>query len=141
MIVLDASVLIAHLEQADSHHARATALLSAYADQDLGVSPLTLAEVLVGPARSDRLAQAQTALRMLDILTVPLSDDAPARLATLRATTRLRLPDCCVLLAVETAAGELATFDERLAAAASELGYTVRSVIGPVAVRHRSRFH
>jgi predicted nucleic acid-binding protein len=127
VIVLDASVLIAHLEQADSHHDRATALLSEFADQDLGISPLTLAEVLVGPARSDRLAQAQTVLRMLDVLTVPLSDDAPARLATLRATTRLRLPDCCVLLAAEAVAGEVATFDERLAAAASELGYTVRS--------------
>lgn len=127
MIVLDASVLIAHLESADAHHDRATALLVATADQDLGISPLTLAEVLVGPARNDRLAPAQSALRALGVETVPLAAEAPVRLASLRAATRLRLPDCCVLLAAETAAGEVATFDERLAEAASDLGFEVHS--------------
>lgn len=127
MIVLDASVLIAHLEEADVHHDRATVLLSALADHDFGISPLTLAEVLVGPARSDRLINAQSALRMLEVVTVPLSDDAPVRLATLRATTGLRLPDCCVLLAAEIAAGEVATFDAHLAAVGSGLGFAVRS--------------
>jgi predicted nucleic acid-binding protein len=101
VIVLDASVLIAHLEGADAHHDRATALLADAVDQAWGISPLTLAQVLVGPARAGRLAPAQSALRTLDVVTVPLSDDAPVRLATLRATTGLRLPDCCVLLAAE----------------------------------------
>lgn len=127
MIVLDASVLIAHLEGADPHHDRATELLAESADQDLGISPLTLAEVLVGPARADRLPQAQSALRTLGVATVPLAENAPVRLATLRATTRLRLPDCCVLLAAETADGEVATFDGRLAAAAVGLGHAVHA--------------
>jgi len=127
VIVLDASVLIAHLEGADAHHDRATALLADAVDQAWGISPLTLAQVLVGPARAGRLAPAQSALRTLDVVTVPLSDDAPVRLATLRATTGLRLPDCCVLLAAETTAGDVATLDERLAMSASELGYAVRS--------------
>ncbi len=41
-----------------------------------------------------------------------------SQLARLRATTGLKLPDCCVLLAVEDAAPSLAPSDERLAQAA-----------------------
>jgi predicted nucleic acid-binding protein len=37
----------------------------------------------------------------------------------------LKLPDCCVLLAAETVDASLATFDERLAAVAEELGHSV----------------
>lgn len=127
MIVLDASVLIAHLESADAHHDRATQLLLDAADESLGASPLTLAEVLVGPARVEKLDLAQSALRELDVATVPLDEDAPARLATLRASTRLRLPDCCVLLAAESAKAAIATFNDRLATSATDLGIALRS--------------
>lgn len=127
MIVLDASVLIAHLEASEVHHERATALLVDAVDEPLGVSPLTLAEVLVGPARSGKLNVAHKAIRELEIATIPLPADAPTRLATMRAGTRLRLPDCCVLLAAELAAAGIATVDDRLASAAAELGLTVLS--------------
>ena len=53
MIVLDASVFIAYLDRDDDHHAAAETLLARAIDDDLGVNPLTLAEVLVGP-RSGR---------------------------------------------------------------------------------------
>ena len=102
MIVLDASVLIAHLDEADAHHQRATELLINTADEALGASPLTIAEVLVGPARAGTLDAARAALAALAVTTVPLGDEAPTRLAVLRADSRLRLPDCCVLLAAET---------------------------------------
>jgi len=128
VIVLDASVLIAHFESTDAHHARATQLLTDAADEPLGASPLTLAEVLVGPARTGKLDAARTAIRELEIASIALADDAPAGLAELRASTRLRLPDCCVLLAAGTAGGaEVATFDDRLAAAAVDLGLRVRN--------------
>ncbi len=127
MIVLDASVLIAHLEATDPHHDRATGLLVDAADEPLGASPLTLAEVLVGPARTGKLDAAQTAIRELEIATIALSDNAPVRLAVMRAGIGLRLPDCCVLLAAETADADVATFDRRLAASAADLGLTVRS--------------
>ena len=52
MIVLDASVLIAYLDGSDDHHEAAERLLAAAIDDDLGVNPLTLAEVLVVPALS-----------------------------------------------------------------------------------------
>ena len=59
MIVLDAIVLIAHFESTDAHHERATRLLLDAADESLGASLLTLAEVLVGPARVGKLDEAQ----------------------------------------------------------------------------------
>jgi predicted nucleic acid-binding protein len=125
VIVLDASVLIAHLDADDPHHERAGRLLADAAPQPLAASPLTLAEVLVAPARAGRLDRASAALEELGVVTVPLGDDAPLRLAVLRAGTALRLPDCCVLLAAETAGAAVATFDGRLAGAARERGHAV----------------
>lgn len=122
MIILDASVLIAHLDERDAQHERAVERLLDVADQPLGCNPITLAEVLVGPARHDRLDAARDAVGALGIEEVPLARDAPARLASLRAATGLKLPDCCVLLAAQDAgAGAILTFDDRLAVAAAEL--------------------
>ena len=125
MIVLDASVLIAHLEAGDPHHARAETLLADLAREELGASPLTLAEVLVGPARAGRVDRATAVLDQLQVRSVPLPEDAPLRLALLRAGTNLKLPDCAVLLAAETADAALASFDGRLCTAATERGQVV----------------
>ena len=122
MIVLDASVLIAHLSAADARHERATQLLLAAGDEPFAASPLTLAEVLVGPARAGLLERASVVLRQLGVTAVALDTDAPARLATLRAITGLKLPDCCVLLAAEQAGAAVLTLDDRVAAAARERG-------------------
>jgi predicted nucleic acid-binding protein len=122
VIVLDASVLIAHLDADDAHHELATRLLLDTVDEPLGASPLTLAEVLVGPARAGRAELVEGALRELGVGVVPLDDDAPRNLAELRVRTQLRLPDCFVLLAARTAVGYVATFDDRLHRAAAELG-------------------
>ncbi len=126
MIVLDASVLVAHLDATDIHHDRAGVLLLDVAGEKMGASPLTLAEVLVGPARAGQIDRATALLHQLDVASLPLDDDAPARLATLRAGTNLKLPDCCVLLAAEQSHGAVATFDGRLANAATERGFVVR---------------
>ena len=115
MIVLDASVLIAHLDQSDAHHAAATQRLLDLADQPFGASSITLAEVLVAPTRAGNLSSAQAALRTLDVTELPLPPNAAERLAALRVETMLKLPDCCVLLAAESARGTVLTFDDRLA--------------------------
>lgn len=127
MIVLDASVMIAQLDASDAHHDRATQILVRAADESLAATPLTLAEVFVGPARADRLDVAQAAIQALRVDTVPFAADAPVRLAMLRAGTQLRLPDCCVLLAAATADAAVATFDDRLAGAAAGLGIEIWS--------------
>lgn len=128
MIVLDASVLIAHFDVTDAHHDRAGELLLQAADQEqtLGASPITLAEVLVGPARAGRLAQAAAALDQLGVCAVTLPPDAPLRLAALRAGAKPKLPDCCVLLAADQAGDTVATFDDRLADAARTHGLAVQ---------------
>lgn len=123
MIVLDASLLIAHLDRTDPHHERADAILLSLGDAPLGASAVTLAEVLVGPTRAGVAAEASRAFGSLDIEAVPVGQDAAGRLAALQVRTGLKLPDCCVLLAAEdVAATALATFDKRLAAAAREEG-------------------
>ncbi len=129
MIVLDASVLIAHLDERDGQHKRAVGRLLEVAEQALGCSPITLAEVLVGPARNDRLEAARNAVASLGVQHIPLADDAPARLASLRAATGLKLPDCCVLLAAQDVGGEVLTFDDRLARAARH--------VRPASLTHR----
>ncbi len=126
MIVLDATVLIAYLDRDDSHHVAAESLLAEAVDGDLGVDPLTLAEVLVAPARNDLIEAAKAALRNLEVAELPFP--SPVRLARLRATTGLRMPDCCVLLAAEDAAATAATiasFDDRLVQTAADRDLSV----------------
>lgn len=127
MIVLDASVLIAQLDQGDAHHEEARQRLRTVVEQrfGLGASTITIAEVLVEPTRTGTLRTARTALQALGIEELSLPTDAAERLAALRADTGLKLPACCVLLAAEAANGGLLTFDERLARAAAERGLAV----------------
>ena len=117
MIVLDASVLIGHFDGDDVHHGRADALLAA-AQDELGASSLTLAEVLMVPVREGRAESVLLALRDLEVRELPVPPDDAVRLARLRAETGLRMADCCVLLVAETLGAAVATFDERLAGAA-----------------------
>ncbi len=93
------------------------------ADRQLGCSPITLAEVLVGPARRGRLDSASAAVAELEVAGIPLGADAPARLAMLRAETGLKMPDCCVLLAAQDATADgVLTFDDALAREVDRLG-------------------
>ena len=119
MIVLDASVLIAYLDGDDDHHSRALTLLAREIDDDFVANSLTLAEVFVVPARENRLNAVRKALTDLELQELSFPADTAAKLAELRASTNLKMPDCCVLLAVEDAAARLASFDDRLAEAAT----------------------
>jgi predicted nucleic acid-binding protein len=125
VIVLDASVLIAHLDANDAHHDRAFDLLLTLSGERFAASALTVAEVLVGPARTGSIERAGAALRRLGVETVPIGAEAPAVLAGLRASTGLKLPDCCVLMAAEQVEAGVATFDDRLAGAARTRGVKV----------------
>jgi predicted nucleic acid-binding protein len=122
VIVLDATVLIAHFDQHDALHTRATEHLLEAADQQFGASSITLAEILVAPTRTGHQADALAALRALDVTEIPLPPNAATRLAALRVETVLKLPDCCVLLAAQDVDGTVLTFDDRLAREAARLG-------------------
>lgn len=124
MILLDASVLIAYLDGEDSHHAAAERLLAQAIEDELAASTLTLAEVLVVPARHGRLDAVRAVLCDLEVQELPCPANSAVRLAQLRANTGLKMPDCCVLLAAEDVGARVASFDDRLlkAAEARELG-------------------
>ena len=121
--VLDASALIAHLDERDAHHARAREILEGAADARICASVVTLAETLVAPTRAGVLDRARAALDDLGVDPVALAHDAAGELAALRADTGLRMPDCCVLHAAAMAGAEtVVTFDRRLARAAELRG-------------------
>ncbi|HMJ77160.1 MAG TPA: PIN domain-containing protein [Iamia sp.] len=121
MNVLDASVMIAQLDEHDMHHAAAVDLLEEV-DGPLGASPFTIAESLVGPARKGAVEQIRQGIADLGVEPIELLADAPVRLAVLRAETGLRLPDCCVLLAAQQVGGSVLSFDDRLSRVAQGLG-------------------
>jgi len=122
VIVLDASVLIGHLDGNDDHHQKARTLLEASGASPLGANPISLAETLVAPARVGGLDIARAALDRLGVAELALGNNASTRLAQLRADTGRKLPDCCVLLAAEEHDGAIASFDTDLVAAARKLG-------------------
>ena len=118
--MLDATVLIAHLAGDDVHAQRALAILDT--EEDVAIHPLTLAECLVGPARVHREDEALETIDRLGIEQLPFGAQQPLALAKLRASTPLRLPDCCVLAAAIDAGARLATFDDKVARIAREQG-------------------
>lgn len=122
MIVLDASVLIAWLDASDAHHHDAVRLLEHQVSEGFATGPITRAEALVVPTRLDRGAEATARFARLELGDIPFGADAAERLAQLRVTTGLRLPDCCVLLAAQDGDGQISTFDDRLGRAAEALG-------------------
>lgn len=127
MIVLDASVLIALLDPDDAHHDRAALLLRSRAGGEFFASPVTLAEFLVGPTRAGvgMVGHARSTLGALDVRPVSLDESSPFELAELQVSTRLALPDCCVLHAALRSGAAVATFDTRLQRAATELGLSL----------------
>lgn len=126
MIVLDASVLIAYLDETDAHHQRAEDLLLEAARVPLMASAITVAEVLVGPTRAGTAEETARTIAALEVRSAALGSEAAPPLARLRVDTRLPLPDCCVIHTAELMAAEVATFDHRLAAAARSRGLGVR---------------
>ncbi|GAB3269999.1 type II toxin-antitoxin system VapC family toxin [Arthrobacter pigmenti] len=125
MIVLDASVLIAHLNPHDMHHSAATQILLDASPGTLLVHTITLSEVLVGGARIVRGEQMYADLLSIGIQLTEHDEQEPLRLAELRAISRLKLPDCCVLDAAVSNKAPLATFDDALAAAAAQRGIEI----------------
>jgi predicted nucleic acid-binding protein len=124
MIVVDANVLIGHIESTDPNNLRAAALLNTAAGSSIGTSLVTLAEVLVRPAKTGRLRETESKLRELKVMEIPFGKYAPVRLAILRSETGLKMPDCCVLLAAEDGeASGILTLDEQLRMQATRLGF------------------
>jgi len=122
VIVLDASVMIAMLTPIDAHHAKARSLLDQYAADGFLAHAITLAEVLVDPVRLGRGVQRLADLKAMSLQVTASDETESLQLAELRASTGLKLPDCCVLVTAMRGPSALATFDTQLARAAESLG-------------------
>ena len=127
MIVLDANVMIAVLDPQDSHFGAARRFFVAHASERLAAHRLTMAEALVLAAHGGSELAAAVAISALGVARFDEPDD-PLELARLRASSGLRMPDCCVLYAAIRERAKLATFDVRLAKAAAGLGVPVVEV-------------
>ena len=124
MIVADASWVIGLSDPTDEHHASAVALVER-ADGRRLMHAVTLAECLVYPARTGQQREVAERLRTAFEI-VMMDDDSPLRWAELRVSETLRLPDAIVLdTALTKGASAIATFDERLRAAARRRGVNV----------------
>ena len=124
MIVVDASVLIAFLDERDGHHAAAVQLLSGN-DESFSVHTLNLAEPLVYGVQTNRLDQMATAIAALGVHEYERLPAESRRLAQMRAATGLKLPECCALALAEATSSALATFDARLASIARQRAVAV----------------
>lgn len=131
MITLDASVLIAHLYPHDPHHQAATDYLRQAAEEGFLVHAVNLAEVLVGGVRAGRGQEMLADLEAMGIQLADRRDGEPLRLANVRASSGLKLPDCCALDTALSTASTLATFDDALAQAARRHHVTVAAGTGP----------
>ena len=126
MIVLDASVLIAAMNPTDTHGRAAARIIRTFSQRGaLAVHTVNLAEALVGAIQTGQEERARRAVHLLDLQVCVDDLDAPWRWAALRATTALRMPDCCALDTAQREGAPLATFDERLAAVARGAGLEV----------------
>lgn len=121
MIALDASVPIGHLTPHDAHHAAATEILSNAAPRSMLFHPLTLAACSSAADGSD--AGRRCVMTWCCRMSVAAPDAGePRRLAELRVSTGLKLPDCCALDVAPGTASSLAIFDDALAAGARRRG-------------------
>ena len=94
---------------------------------DLQMTALSQAEAMVHPARSGKLDKFQKMLSALGLVVTPIEAADATKLATLRATTTLKMPDACVLHQAMNVSGSIATTDNQLAQVAKSKGVGVFS--------------
>jgi predicted nucleic acid-binding protein len=121
-LILDASVLIGLLDDADAYHQRAVDDVEAAdeASRELVAPASAYSEAMVAFARVDRISDAREAIAAMGIRVAPLDARTAERAAELRARySGLRLPDAIVLATAHELGGSLLTYDERLTRYAS----------------------
>lgn len=107
LTAVDASVLIAFLDDSDTHHRAAVDALIAI--ERFVVDPITLAEVLVHPVRLGREHDVLHRLTAIGMEVSQTPHDAVA-LAQLRVKAGLKMPDCIVVALGQRHGGEVLSF-------------------------------
>jgi predicted nucleic acid-binding protein len=116
LIVLDASVVIAHLDPDDDLHRHARAAFEEHSADDLRLPASAYSEALVIPARHGALDAARQRIAALALTIVPVDAPLAERAASIRATHQaVRLPDALVLACGDVLdAQSVLTADQRL---------------------------
>lgn len=121
LLIVDASVVIAFLDDRDATHDKAVHALTLTAKDDRVLPASVLAEVLVHPHRvgAPAVAHVERTIGLLVGRIEPLSADIARAAARLRAeNARLRIADAFVLATGEALDAEVMTADRSLAAIA-----------------------
>ena len=125
VVVLDAGALIALFDSKDSHHEWALKMFVDTAGDELVMSSLTYAEVLVRPLREGRADLFESSVGGLGISLASIEATDARPLAALRTETNLKMPDAVVLATAIHNDSHIATTDAGLAKVARERGLTV----------------
>ena len=125
VVVLDASALIALASSKDPHHSWALQMFRDTVSFELQMSALTQAEVLVHPARAGKLEKFLKLIGELGLEITQIEEVDSSKLASLRATTNLKMPDVVVLHQAMKVKGSIATTDNKLAQVAKAKGVGV----------------
>jgi predicted nucleic acid-binding protein len=122
--VLDANILIAISDPANAlHHSALTTLASI--PHGRTIHPVNLAEVLVGPSRTNQAQQAEQDWTDLGVRTLSGDLVPPYEVATVRAGHAISLPDAYALASASTIKATLVSFDIGLRRAATKAGLAV----------------
>jgi predicted nucleic acid-binding protein len=97
---------------------------------DLQITAVSQAEAMVHPARNGKLDKFQKLVSGLGLEITPIEGEDAAKLAALRASTSLKMPDVCVLNQAIKVKGSIATTDKELAKAAKSKGVGVFAPLG-----------
>lgn len=125
VVVLDASALIALVSPKDPHHEWVVEMFRDTTSFDLQMSALTYAEILVHPARAGKAERFLKLIAGLVMEITAIEETDSGKLASLRATTNLKMPDVVVLHQAMKVKGSIATTDQKLAKVAKDKGVGV----------------
>jgi predicted nucleic acid-binding protein len=128
LIVLDANVIIAYLDQRDLHYDAAVELLEEHAAGGFASSVLSVAEATVHPTKLGAQDLATRKIDDLDLEILPLDEEDVLELARIRSQYGLKMPDAVVLHAAIVTRSSLATFDAALTAAAADAGVPILGI-------------
>jgi predicted nucleic acid-binding protein len=125
VLTLDANVIIAITNADDACHDLAREVVDSYEWEEFITTTLTLAEVLVRPARVEQFDERRDVVEGLGVGLIGVDGPAVRPMAELCAEHRLSTPDAAVLAVAMSVSDALVTFDKRLARAARKLGFPV----------------
>ena len=125
MIVLDASALIALLDDHDVHHDWALQMFLDTVAEDLSISVVNFAEVLIHPVKAGRSEEFLENIHGLGLTVHGVDSEDALSLATMRATSGLRMPDVIAVNLALRLDATLATTDISLRKVAEEASVKV----------------